>query len=324
MPDIVLTVQNVNGDPASSAGNINITTGTTIGVVFNEVNSPPDLTVEPGDTVTIDGFVYTYEFLGTGDVRGDPLQAAAFIRLTGSSDPAAPLPVGTTYAIDLTGSPDDPDYPNLQNGNTQLRVSDLIPGGPGGPGGGVPFPCYVRGTRIRTDRGEIAIERLQVGDLVQTLDGGLQPIRWIGRRLMWADRDLAPIVFAPHALENTTTFAVSPCHRVLVSGWRAELVSGNTEVLVAAKHFLGRDGVYQAPPGVVEYFHILLNRHEIIFADGQPAESLHCQQDSLQLVDAESREEILKIFPELRVPDFPASSTARPCLKLHEAKVLLN
>ncbi|MGI9370129.1 MAG: Hint domain-containing protein [Ruegeria sp.] len=322
MPDISLTVQNVNGDPATSGGNINITTGTTVGVVFNEVGSIPDLTVEAGDTITVDGYVYTYEYLGSGDVRSDPDQSAAFIRITGSSDPTAPLPVGTTYAVDLTGSPDDPDYPNLQNGNTQLDVSDLDAGG--GSGGGVPFPCFTLGTQIMTPEGEVPVENLQVGDAVTTMDNAAQTIRWIGRRRLWATRNLAPIIFQSGTLDNASQLSVSPSLRIHVSGWRAKLISGNTDVLVAAKHFLHLDGVHQAQPGFVEYFHILLDRHEIIFANGQPAESLHCHPGSMELVDQESRDEILRIFPELKMQNLPASPTARKCLRRFEAEVLLN
>ncbi|WP_299357083.1 Hint domain-containing protein [uncultured Shimia sp.] len=323
MPDISLTVQNVNGDPASSGGNVNITTGTTVGVVFNEVSALPEITVEPGDTVTIDGIVYTYEFLGSGDVGNDPDQPAAFIRLTGSSESNAPLTEGTTFAIDLTGPIDDPDYPNLPNGNTKLTVSDLeMPGGGSGSGGGVPFPCFTRGTLIATPEGDLPIESLQVGDAVTTMDNSSQIIRWIGRRRLWASKTLAPIIFPAGTLDNTSQLSVSPSHRILVTGWHAELVSGNLEVLVAAKHFQRFEGVHQAKPGIVEYFHILLDRHEIIFANGQAAESLHCHQGSLALVDSESREEILEIFPELRQRSSHTHSTVRPCLRQFEAEAL--
>jgi hypothetical protein len=321
MADITLKVQNVNGDPASTGGNINIVTGPPVEVVFNEAGSPPNLAVAPGDTITVDGVVYTYAYLGTGDVRGDADQTGAFIRLTGSSDPSAPLPVGTTYAIDLDGSPDDPDYPNLQNGNTKLEVSDLD--GTGGGGGAPPFPCFTPGTRIETPDGPRAIETLVVGDLVLTLDHGPQPIRWIGRRRLCADRDLSPIVFAPGVLGNRRRLAVSPCHRILVTGWRAEMICGRDEMLVAAKHFLDMDGVYRAPPGPVVYMHLLCDRHEILFAEGQATESLHCQQDSLSLVDPEGQAEILRIFPELGQGSLPAAPTCRPCARGHEARVLL-
>ena len=120
MATISLVLQNVNGDPFTSGGNINITTGTTSDAVFNETSGSVSLsTVLTNDSVTIGGFTYYYQYLGSGDVRGDPDQPAAFIRIT-SSEAGAPLAVGDTFAIDLTGQPGDAGYPNLQNGNTQL------------------------------------------------------------------------------------------------------------------------------------------------------------------------------------------------------------
>lgn len=80
MTTITLTLQNVNGDPSVDGGNINITTGTTVDAVFNEQSGSVSLsTVSSNDSVTIDGFTYTYEYLGSGDVRGDESQPAAGI-----------------------------------------------------------------------------------------------------------------------------------------------------------------------------------------------------------------------------------------------------
>ena len=77
MTTITLTLQNVNGDPETSGGNINITTGTTTGAVFNELSGSVSLsTVLLNDNVTIGGFTYSYDYLGSGDVRSDVNQSA--------------------------------------------------------------------------------------------------------------------------------------------------------------------------------------------------------------------------------------------------------
>ncbi|WP_282182656.1 Hint domain-containing protein [Aliiroseovarius marinus] len=317
MATINLTLQDVNGDPFLSPGsNINITTNNTPNAIFNEPSGLTTLeVVSTGDTVTIGGVEYTYEYLGSGDVRGDPLQPTAFIRITGSSDPNAPLPVGTTYAIDLTGQPGDPDYPNVQNGNTKLTVNTLNTTDP------VPFPCFVAGTLIETLDGPRAVEDIQVGDMVWTMDNGFQPVRWVGTAEVEAEGDMAPIEFAPGAIGNKQALRVSPQHRVLISGWKAELYCGSDQVLVAAAHLATGDKVRRLSGGQVTYVHLLFDQHEIVETDGALTESLYIGPESVKALPKESVEELLTLFPELmsRTGQDPV---ARRVAKRHEAALL--
>lgn len=319
MADIPLVLQNVNGDPFTSGGNINITTGTTASSVFSEGGTVSLSTVLAGDSLEIGGLVYTYDYLGTHLVRGDADLPAAYIRIVGPLPAGSTLTVGTTYAIDLSGEPGDPDYPDLPNGNTKASVAELDSTTP------VQFPgyvCFTRGTLIDTPNGPVAVESLKTGDKIITLDRGAQSIHWIGRRRLWASHSLAPIVISAGVLSNTSALSVSPCHRILLSGWQAEMMFGVDEVLVAAKHLLHLDGVHRAKTCWVEYFHILLGHHEIIFANGQPTESLHCHLKSLQLIDPEGQKEILTIFPELTEPSNEAEPCARTSLRRFEASLI--
>lgn len=319
MATISLTLQNVNGDPATTGANINITTGTTVGAVFNETSGSVSLeTVLSNDTVTIGGFTYSYVFLGSGYVRNDPNQLAAFIRITAAPS-GAPIPVGTTYAIDLSGQPGDPAYPDLQNGNTQLTVAALDKTTPQSfPG----VPCFAAGTMILTTRGEVAIETLSVGDLVRTLDCGDQPIRWIGRR--WLRRTdlvahprLAPVRIRAGALGSglpNADLVVSPQHRILVRSRIAERVFGVPEVLIPANKLLPLDGVdiLSAAEGV-QYLHLLFDTHHIIHSNGAPTESLFTGPEAMKSMRPAARREIEAIFPELARPDFlPAPARLIP------------
>ncbi|TAG19065.1 MAG: hypothetical protein EAZ40_10885, partial [Rhodobacterales bacterium] len=192
------------------------------------------------------------------------------------------------------------------------------------------FPCFTPGVMILTDRGEVPVEALVPGDLVMTRDNGLQPVRWVGRRDLglldlMADPDLQPIEIAAGALANgpDRVLRVSPQHRVLVEGARAELMFGEAEVLVAAKHLLGQAGVTRALPlEGVSYIHILFDRHEIVQSDGVWTESFQPADRMLSAMEAEVRGEVLKLFPQLAgaAAAFPA---ARLSLKAHEARVLL-
>nr|WP_010395579.1 Hint domain-containing protein [Paracoccus sp. TRP] len=189
------------------------------------------------------------------------------------------------------------------------------------------IPCFCRGTMIRTDRGEIAVEQLSVGDLVLTCDHGLQPIRWIGSRALDAI-DLAaaprlrPVCIRRGALGEGRPCAdlmVSPQHRILVRSAIAQRMFGCPEVLVAAKQLLAIEGIEEVDPEMVGYFHILFDRHEIVLANGAEAESLYTGPMALKSVGRAAREEIFTLFPELR--DTPAEA-ARPLIPGAKARQL--
>ncbi len=181
-------------------------------------------------------------------------------------------------------------------------------------------PCFTAGTTIDTARGPVAVEALRPGDLVVTLDHGLQALRWTGRRTVPAAGDLAPVTFAP-LFPGGPRLRVSPLHRMLVSCWQAEVLFGAPEVLVAAEHLVGEAGVARAPGDSVTYVHLLFDRHEIVFAGGLASESFHPGTVGLSALDRVARAEVLGLFPILRTAP-AARDTARRCLRRWEAYVL--
>jgi hypothetical protein len=179
------------------------------------------------------------------------------------------------------------------------------------------------GTRIDTADGSRAIETLGVGDLVLTRDNGAQPILWIGARVSAADGDHAPIKFSKGALGNRKDLLVSPQHRMLVDGWRAELFFGEEEVLVAARHLVaGNDRVHVQKMRTVTYMHLLLDGHQIISAEGTPCESLDPAGD-FALYDPVIRHDVNARYPGLIDPTIPRCRTVRHVLKGSEAQVLM-
>lgn len=177
--------------------------------------------------------------------------------------------------------------------------------------------CFSRGTLIATAVGLRAIEQLQPGDLIETKDHGLQQIRWIGSRVISAAeierRDtLRPIRIKAGALGNgtpTTDLVVSPQHRVLVRSKIALKMFDAMEVLVAAKQLLRLDGIdYCDGPDGVEYFHILFDKHEIVFANGAETESMFTGPEAIKSVGPAALDEIYEIFPELRDRDYAPQS----------------
>lgn len=190
------------------------------------------------DTVTIDGTTYTGTTFYTDD------GSRYFTPNDGSV-----LSSGTATAVTYVTN------------STQMPVGDLGP------------PCFTTGTHIKTPCGNVRIEDLEIGDLVTTKDNGPQPIRWIGKRKISGRGEFAPILFKAGAIGNTHDLRVSPQHRMLLQGWRAELFFGENEVLCAANMLLNDSTILKDPCEQVEYIHLMFDQHEVIYAEGALTES---------------------------------------------------
>jgi Ca2+-binding RTX toxin-like protein len=192
------------------------------------------------------------------------------------------------------------------------------------------IPCFTPGTLIKTRRGEVAVERLRAGDEVLTRDHGYRPLVWAGHRALSAadliaNPQLRPVRIAAGALGQglpRQDMLVSPQHRMLIEGARAEMLFGEAEVLVAAVHLVGVPGIERVVPPGVTYVHILFDEHEIVCADGAWSESFQPAKRMLAGMGADQAEEIRMLFPELAERD-AAFVSARLTLKAHEAQVLL-
>ncbi|HEY7580750.1 MAG TPA: Hint domain-containing protein, partial [Acetobacteraceae bacterium] len=130
--------------------------------------------------------------------------------------------------------------------------------------------CYAAGTRIATPRGEVPIERLHRDDLVQTISGKPQPIRWIGHRRVDFRRHpnrqrVLPVRIAANAFgpgRPKRNLLLSPDHAVFAEG-----------VLIPIRHLINGANVVQLQRHSMTYYHIELPRHDVLLADGMPAES---------------------------------------------------
>ena len=183
--------------------------------------------------------------------------------------------------------------------------------------------CFTLGTRILTPYGERAIETLKAGDKLVTRDNGLRPIRWIGRRTVTGRGVLAPIEITPdEPADGRAALRISPLHRMLFTGYRAQMLFGQSEVLVAAKHLINGADIRQAPCDEVTYIHVMLDAHEIIFAEGTATESFYAGTQGIDAVTEGAREEMFSLFPELRSNPGAHGRTARICLQPHEVQLL--
>jgi hypothetical protein len=143
---------------------------------------------------------------------------------------------------------------------------------PGPPVGAV---CFLRGTQIWTPSGERRVEDLQINDLVVTASGEAKAIQWVWARRFerrseqkWAE-ELSPIRVAQSALGPNTPHRdlyLSRYHCLYLDGVlipAVDLINDSTITKVDALHLRQ-----------IEYFHIKLDRHSVIYAEGAACETL--------------------------------------------------
>ena len=139
----------------------------------------------------------------------------------------------------------------------------------------VAFVSFTRGTHITMASGEQRkIEDLKEGDRVLTRDDGPQVVRWVGQTTFRAVGEFAPVVIKKGALHNEHDLIVSPDHRIFVYQRQDKLGAGRSEVLVKVRHLINGTTVSQQDGGFVDYFQLLFDDHQIIYAEGIASESL--------------------------------------------------
>lgn len=193
------------------------------------------------------------------------------------------------------------------------------------------LPCFTPGTLIATPQGERLVEDLEVGDRVITRDNGIQEIRWIGRKELTGHQlarkpHLRPVLIQQGALGKNLPehdLLVSPNHRVLVANDKTTLYFEEREVLAAAKHLTGLEGVDEVDTLGVTYIHMMFDAHEVVLSNGAWTESFQPGDLSLRGIGEEQRQEIFELFPELEHAEgLKAYGSARRSLKKHEAQLL--
>ena len=144
-----------------------------------------------------------------------------------------------------------------------IKLADIVAG------------ALCRGTRIAmADGRQLPIEDLRVGDLVITRDHAVQALRWKGAVQMRAEGGFAPITVMPGVMGNPGPLNVSPYHRLFLYRREAKSDTGAAELLVQARHLVDGVSIQRREGGFVEYFSLVFDAHEVIYAEGVPCESL--------------------------------------------------
>ena len=258
---------------SASYGTVNIVVDGPHPEVTGVTASPDNGVLQSGDnitvTVTMSSAVTVDQtdaplFLETNDgwielQSGSGTDTLVFSGPLGAYDPGQP--------VTITGDDND-DY--------DAHVSDTLSGSLADLSGAhvtfqeLSVACYCRGTLIGAEGGEIAVEDLAIGDRVMT-QSGPRAIKWIGRRsytgrFVMGRKDILPICFKVGSLDDNVPSRdlwISPHHAMFLEG-----------VLIEANDLVNGVSVVQAESvNEVEYFHIELETHDVIFAEGAPSES---------------------------------------------------
>jgi hypothetical protein len=145
--------------------------------------------------------------------------------------------------------------------------------------------CFLSGTRILTPAGEVDVQDLKIGDRVVTHGGAEREIRWVGK-VSFARPDASdwPQHAAPVRIARDA-FAPGVPHRELYVS-RTHLLYLNGVLVPAGDLENGRTIRAVAPEvDVVHYFHVELDGHDVLVAEGAPCDSLLGTSESRMLFD---------------------------------------
>jgi hypothetical protein len=191
--------------------------------------------------------------------------------------------------------------------------------------------CFTPGTRIATPYGARLIQDLRPGDRILTKDNGAQEILWTGHRRMTGARlhampHLRPIRFKTGALgldRPDGDLIVSPQHRMVLNGPAARALFNTEEVLVKAEDLLNDVTIcVDHALREVTYVHILLDRHNIVWANGMETESFHPSNTALDTIEPAQREALMAILPGIAVNPASYGDYARRNLSTSEVAIL--
>jgi autotransporter passenger strand-loop-strand repeat protein len=181
----------------------------------------------------------------------------------GSVDPIGPGDVltfhqgGQAYQLDLSGNYAGAPFALYSDGATGTNLVESM-------------PCFAAGTHIATPRGAVAVEGLAPGEQVQTHFSGIAIIKWVGFRRVDCRRHPNPRQVWPVRVAAGAFSPLLPHRDLFLSPDHAFFVD---DVLIPVKHLINGTSVAQMEANEVEYWHVELDRHDVLLAEGLPCES---------------------------------------------------
>ncbi len=145
-------------------------------------------------------------------------------------------------------------------GNTDILVAPVT----------VEAPCFAAGTRLRTIAGDVNVEALTVGARMVTASGAVRPVAWLGRRWIDCQTHPQPTLILPIRIRAEAFGPGLPARDLMLSPDHAVLWRGG---LIPARTLVNGMTVLQEAVAQIEYWHVELASHDVLLAEGLPAES---------------------------------------------------
>lgn len=228
---------------------------------------------------------------------GDPVRLLSRYTLMGDDGNRVELLVlslggaqGGLYALPLSPMGMRVEYTLLQvdDAPAEAQLTDLL------------CVSFARGTMITlADGSQRRIETLEAGERILTRDHGAQSLRWLGRATLRGVGSFAPVVISAGAMGNSGDLIVSQHHRMFLYQRNRDTTLPTAEILVQARHLVNDGTVFVRSGGFVDYFSLIFDHHEIIYAEGIPAESLMVCEATVPRLPPDLSAEVRARFPGL-------------------------
>lgn len=261
---------------------------------------------------------YIYEDIQDAFVGGDHA-------IAGYTDGA-----GTVFELEGSGNDSfmEANYPTNDFDNNDPAGTFSFSSINGTPNPTAAPPCYAPGMMIDTPDGPRAVETLSVGDMVNTLDHGPQPILWMrsgDHPLEQVEPDTKPVLIAAGALGRglpSQNLIVSPQHRMFVGGGRQLDGWFKAEAFAPAKSLTSVPGIrHMKGKQSITWIHFACERHEVVTANGCLSESLLLGPMVTKGLTGVELRELTAIYGPAETPDAALNGpAARECLKVGEVR----
>jgi len=313
----------LSGSATDTIGDTSTYTGTfgvTLTATFDAFGSG-SATETVGQPASVISYSYNYNPSGYGAGSGTTIfhfTTPTLVFQQGtfqSSQFKIPIKVGTTYFYAaLNGS-----ITNQGNISEQLvgAVSGINHEGhafTGTLGGNTSLACFLKGTKITTTAGPVEVEALAIGDMVALSSGGASRISWIGERSIDCGRHPDPGTIWPVRVVAGAFGPGLPVRDLYLSPDHAIFVN---DVLVPVKYLMNDTSIAQLKLDRVQYFHLELERHEVILAEGLPVESYLDTGDRSNFTNCDT---IVRLNPDFTARLGP---DAAMCWEMHGAAPLV-
>ncbi len=280
------------------------TDGTTVSGTFTAEYDPAGQIVDVTDSAVV----------ATGPGGATLFSGAyplSYANPTGTDDYEITFPANTggSYQglyLDFTGETpaalnggDQVPYTSIQLGGTTLTLSE---------DGTITetVACFARGTRIATPSGDVAVEAIEPGTLLTLARGGSAPVKWVGHRRLRPAASKVPPSVQPVAVAQGALGDGLPLRELRLSPEHAVFIGG---LLVPVGLLVNGRSIVQLDVETVEYFHVELDGHDIILAEGAPAETYLDTGNRSIFANAP----LVALYPRLR-PTFMADAV--PCAEM--------